>query len=243
MPISQGDLVRRVELLDSVENSGLGWFWATDQHGRMIYLSQNAQSRLGLGDEGIIGKHLTEIFQSDDAENAEGDGGRPLAYYLGARNSIVKLPVKVAASAENLILEIAGKPQFDAQHNFCGYRGSAKDITKTHESQRDAKRLAQYDALTGLANRHRMNKQLDSSLNKYRSDKRACALMMLDLDRFKQVNDTLGHPAGDELLKQVSDRLGQIFGNKSEIGRLGGDEGLKRMPSIPRFAEMEFEPT
>lgn len=238
VPISQGDLVRRVELLDSVENSGLGWFWATDQHGRMIYLSQNAQSRLGLGDEGGIGKHLTEIFQSDDAENAEVDGGRPLAYYLGARNSIVKLPVKVAASAENLILEIAGKPQFDAQHNFCGYRGSAKDITKTHESQRDAKRLAQYDALTGLANRHRMNKQLDSSLNKYRSDKRACALMMLDLDRFKQVNDTLGHPAGDELLKQVSGRLGQIFGNKGEIGRLGGDEFLIMLPDVDDRGEL-----
>ncbi len=238
MPISQDDLVRRVELLDSFENSGLGWFWATDQHGRMIYLSQNAQSRLGLGDKAVIGKQLTEIFQSEDAEKADGDGERPLAYYLGARNSIVKLPVKVAASAENLILEIAGKPQFDAQHNFCGYRGSAKDITKTHESQRDAKRLAQYDALTGLANRHRINKRLDSALNKYRSDKRVCALMMLDLDRFKQVNDTLGHPAGDELLKQVSGRLCQIFGNKGEIGRLGGDEFLIMLPDVDDRGEL-----
>ena len=240
VPISQKDFARRVELLDSFENSGLGWFWATDKQGRVIYLSENAKTRLGLGDQTIIGEQLTDIFQSDDADDmdGEGEGERPLAYYLGARNSIVKLPVRPVAGATNIVLEIAGKPQFDEQHNFCGYRGSAKDITNTRESQRDAKRLAQYDALTGLANRHRMNRRLDSALNRYRSDKRACALMMLDLDRFKQVNDTLGHPAGDELLKQVSARLGQIFGKQGEIGRLGGDEFLIMLPDIDDRGEL-----
>ena len=240
VPISQNDLARRVELLDSFENSGLGWFWATDEQGRIIYLSENAKFRLGLDDQGLIGEMLTDIFQSDDADDmdGEGEGERPLAYYLGARNSIVKLPVRLVADDREIVLEIAGKPQFDAQHNFRGYRGSAKDITSTRETQRDAKRLAQYDALTGLANRHRMNKRLDSALNQYRSDKRACALMMLDLDRFKQVNDTLGHPAGDELLKQVSARLGQIFGTRGEIGRLGGDEFLIMLPDIDDRGEL-----
>ena len=240
VPISQNDFARRVELLDSFENSGLGWFWATDEQGRIIYLSENAKFRLGLDDQGLIGEMLTDIFQSDDADDmdGEGEGERPLAYYLGARNSIVKLPVRLVADDREIVLEIAGKPQFDAQHNFRGYRGSAKDITSTRETQRDAKRLAQYDALTGLANRHRMNKRLDSALNQYRSDKRACALMMLDLDRFKQVNDTLGHPAGDELLKQVSARLGQIFGTRGEIGRLGGDEFLIMLPDIDDRGEL-----
>ncbi|WP_202391769.1 EAL domain-containing protein [Qipengyuania vulgaris] len=240
VPISHDDFARRIELLDSFENSGLGWFWATDEHGRVIYLSDNAKSRLGLSDAKIIGEQLTEVFRSDDADDmdGEGEGERPLAYYLGARNSIVKLPVKLVASEIDTILEIAGKPQFDDQHKFCGYRGSAKDITNTRETQRDAKRLAQYDALTGLANRHRMNKRLDTALNQYRRDKRACALMMLDLDRFKQVNDTLGHPAGDELLKQVSARLGQIFGTRGEIGRLGGDEFLVMLPDVDDRGEL-----
>ncbi|MBX7527001.1 EAL domain-containing protein [Qipengyuania sp. 1NDH10] len=240
MPISEDDFARRVELLDSFENSGLGWFWATDAQGRIIYFSQNAKDRLGLSDSDIIGKPLTDILQSDDADEMgeDSDGERPLAYYLGARNSITKLPVRFVAADQDFYMEIAGKPQFDGKHRFCGYRGSAKDITNTRQTQRDAKKLAQYDALTGLANRHRMNKRLESMLHQYRAAKRVCALMMLDLDRFKQVNDTLGHPAGDELLKQVAARLSQIFGQKGEIGRLGGDEFLIMLPDIDDRGEL-----
>ena len=240
VPISQHDFARRVELLDSFENSGLGWFWATDALGRIIYFSQNAKDRLGLSDGDIIGKPLTDILQSDDADQMgeDSDGERPLAYYLGARNSITKLPVRFVAGDQDFYMEIAGKPQFDAKNRFCGYRGSAKDITSTRQTQRDAKKLAQFDALTGLANRHRMNKRLESMLHQYRAAKRVCALMMLDLDRFKQVNDTLGHPAGDELLKQVAARLGQIFGEKAEIGRLGGDEFLIMLPDIDDRGEL-----
>jgi diguanylate cyclase (GGDEF)-like protein len=85
-------------------------------------------------------------------------------------------------------------------------------------------RLAEYDSLTGLANRHRMHKRLDSLLPAYLATKRSCAVMMLDLDRFKHVNDSLGHQAGDDLLKQVADRLQRIVLDRGEIGRLGGDE-------------------
>ena len=69
-------------------------------------------------------------------------------------------------------------------------------------------------------------------LTAYKAAKRSCALMMLDLDRFKQVNDTLGHPAGDELLKQVAQRLERIVGDTGEIGRLGGDEFQIILPDI-----------
>ena len=140
--------------------------------------------------------------------------------------------VRLAVAGQEVWWEIAGKPQFDEAQRFTGYRGSAKDITRSRESQRDAERLAQYDSLTGLSNRHRMTKRLSATLAAYRNSKRSCALLMLDLDRFKQVNDTLGHPAGDELLKQVAARLGRIVGDKGEIGRLGGDEFQIMLPDI-----------
>src|SRR5690606_29564938 len=113
-----------------------------------------------------------------------------------------------------------------------GYRGSAKDITRTRESERDATRLAEYDSLTGLANRHRMAKRLKTTLSAYKAAKRNCALVMIDLDRFKRVNDTLGHPAGDELLKQVARRLERIVDRNGEIGRLGGDEFQIILPDV-----------
>lgn len=230
-PIAASDAARRVELLDSFEAAGLGWFWATDAQGRLIYLSQNAALKLGWNDGEAIGKPLGDLFmteQDDDPNRSE----RPLAFLLSARNSISQLNVRLAVAGQEVWWEIAGKPQFDEAQRFTGYRGSAKDITRSRESQRDAERLAQYDSLTGLSNRHRMTKRLSATLAAYRNSKRSCALLMLDLDRFKQVNDTLGHPAGDELLKQVAARLGRIVGDKGEIGRLGGDEFQIMLPDI-----------
>ncbi len=238
-PIALDDHARRIELLDSFESAGLGWFWSTDSQGRINYLSEHAKKRLGLTDEDIIGLPLTDFFLSGDDDTATEDTEkRPLAYYVGARNSISGLHVRLSAGGEDIIVELAGKPFFDRQNRFNGFRGSAKDVTQLRETQRDAERLSQYDSLTGLANRHRMHKQLDSRLRHFRNDKRVCALMMLDLDRFKQVNDTLGHPAGDELLKQVAARLGQIFGHRGEIGRLGGDEFLIMLPDVDDRGEL-----
>ena len=230
-PIQETDLRRRVELLDSFEQAGLGWFWATDAVGRLIYLSQTAMESLRADSSDIIGKPFSDLF-SAEIENDDEKPERPLAFLLGARNSIVQLPVKVVTKENSYWWEIAGKPQYDSKGEFTGYRGSAKDISATIETRRDAERLSQFDSLTGLANRHRMTKRLSKTLEAYRNSKRSCALMMLDLDRFKNVNDTLGHPAGDELLRQVAARLKSIIGKKGDIGRIGGDEFQVLLPDI-----------
>lgn len=221
--INAADIGRRIELLDSFEAAGLGIFWATDSQGRVTYITSEAAQKVGWSEAEIVGKPLTELFLPDkdaDPDKVE----RPLAFLLGARNSISQLTVRVASTGDEIWWDIAGKPQHDAGGNFLGYRGSAKDITDTREKRLNAERLAQFDSLTGLANRHRMEERLSKTLKNYRNSKRSCALLMLDLDRFKQVNDTLGHPAGDELLKQVSARIKRIVGETGEIGRLGGDE-------------------
>lgn len=77
-----------------------------------------------------------------------------------------------------------------------------------------------------------MEVRLESILSGFRAAKRPCALMMMDLDKFKQVNDTLGHPAGDELLRQVAQRLQRIVPPPAEIGRLGGDEFKIIVPDV-----------
>src|SRR5699024_10595153 len=77
---------------------------------------------------------------------------------------------------------------------------------------------------TKLANRFQMSEWLEKILSAPRVENRACAVFLLDLDRFKQVNDTMGHPAGDALLRQVADRLRSTVGNAGRVGRLGGDE-------------------
>lgn len=232
--ITKGDSKQRLELFDSFENLNLGWFWATDARGRMTYLSNRAAQCIGKEEKEILGAALGSLFvpqDNDESDKAE----RPLPFLISARNAFTELAVRLEKDDEDapdIWWAISGKPQYDSEKEFVGYRGTAKDITNRRQRDRDASRLARFDALTGLSNRHRMEKRLTAILTAYKAAKRSCALMMLDLDRFKQVNDTLGHPAGDELLKQVAQRLKTIVGETGEIGRLGGDEFLIILPDI-----------
>jgi len=230
-PIQENDLAKRVELLDSLESTGVGWFWASDSEGRLTYISPAALSDLGLEADQVVGQPLIKVFE-EDVEARSDSSGRPLKFLLSANNTVPPTSVQVVGCERGVWLEISGKPYFSEEHEFTGFRGTAKDVSLTHEERRNTERMSQYDSLTGLANRHRMSRQLDAALTAFKASKRSCALLMLDLDRFKQVNDTLGHPAGDELLKQVAARITRIVDDKGEIGRLGGDEFQVIIPDM-----------
>ncbi len=234
--IRSADAKRRLEVLDDFERAGIGWLWATDPEARLIYISENAAEKLGCSIEELLAKPLVTLFETDP-DDPEERSGRPLNFQLSARNKITDLTVRLtlaqtAQDGRQTWWSISGHPKFDDGGKFQGYRGGAKDITVEYQRKLEDSRLAEYDSLTGLANRHRLNKRLESTLGAYRAAKRSCALMMLDLDRFKQVNDTLGHQAGDQLLKQVADRLSRLIGDQGEIGRLGGDEFQIILPDM-----------
>ncbi len=234
--IRPADAKRRLEVLDDFEGAGIGWLWATDPEARLIYISENAAEKLGRSIEELLAKPLLSLFETDP-DNPDDRSDRPLNFQLSARSKITDLTVrltlaKLGQESRQTWWSISGHPKFDSGGKFQGYRGSAKDITVEYQRKLEDSRLAEYDSLTGLANRHRLNKRLESTLTAYRAAKRSCALMMIDLDRFKQVNDTLGHQAGDELLKQVADRLTRVIGDRGEIGRLGGDEFQIILPDM-----------
>jgi diguanylate cyclase (GGDEF)-like protein len=234
--VAPGDNARRLQILDDFEHAGIGWIWATDAQGRLIYLSDNAAEKLGKPTSELLAQPLVALFETDP-DNPDERSDRPLNLRLNSRSKIHDLTVRVlldkARNAErHTWWSISGHPKFDHAGGFEGYRGNAKDVTVEYERKLLDSRMAEYDALTGLANRHRMNRRLDSILAAFKQSRRACALMMLDLDRFKYVNDTMGHPAGDELLRQVAQRLQSIVGDRGEIGRLGGDEFQIILPDI-----------
>ena len=218
-------------LLHDYEASGLGWFWSSNAEGQITYISQCVADAIGCERAALHGRPVQSLFilERDEEDSLE----RPLPLILSARKTFADLAVRAALDKAEVWWSISGRPQFGADGKFTGYHGNGADITNTRQSQKDASRMAQFDSLTGLANRHRMNKRLNATLTAYQSAKRCCALLMIDLDRFKQVNDTLGHPAGDELLKQVGQRLQRVVTDKnSEIGRLGGDEFQIILPDI-----------
>lgn len=211
----------RLALLDSFENYDLGWLWATDADHRIIYLSQSAKERLDAHDT-VIGQSLADLCETttpDGIDIAE----RPLTFFLGSHIKFRELPVRIARDEEEMWWQLSGRPYFDENDGFAGFHGSARDITRQFARQRDESRLALFDPLTGLANRQRIEVRLQKLLANFRNTGRACSLLMMDLDKFKRVNDTLGHPVGDELLRQVAQRLQRMVPPRAEIGRLGGD--------------------
>ena len=174
----------------------------------------------------LAGRPFIELFDL----NASGhEGERTLIFHLSARSSFQELAVR-AAMEEERWWSISGRPVYDKFDNFVGFRGSGIDLTEKKRSQKRASRLAHYNSLTGLANRFQMSQLLEQILNAPMEMQRCVAVFLLDLDRFKQVNDTMGHPAGDALLKQVGERLNCTVTDKGQVGRLGGDEFEVIMP-------------
>jgi len=233
--LGSSQLASKAEMLDSFEAAGLGWFWATDAFGRLTYLTASALDHLGWEKGSVLGRPIVDLFLPDDSDEAAKEKARlrPLSFLLGSRNAISRLTVHLANTPDdNFWWEIAGQPQFDRKGRFLGYRGSAKDVTDFRVKTRETLHLAQFDLVTGLCNRTRMHEQLASALAGFRNSKRSCSLILLGLDRFKQVNETLGRAAGDELLKQVAARLCSVVGSSVIIARQGDDEFLIMLPDV-----------
>jgi len=218
----------RLAMLDQLEQSGLGWFWASDAKGHLNYLSPAIAARLDLSLDDLLGQPVTAIFTAADREGR----GKSLALMLGAHKAFAGMAVRAARRPEGAVLRLSGQPLTSAEGQFLGFRGTGTDISEEYRREEETARLARYDSLTGLSNRHRMVHQIDAMLTAFAAARRNCAVMMIDLDRFKHVNDTLGHGAGDELLKQVAARITRAIDRECEIGRLGGDEFQVLLPDI-----------
>lgn len=213
--VRQAERVRaktKIEMLDSFENAGLGYFWSTDSHGNLDYLSREAIEAGEWKEEQVLGSPISQLFLHDNqAENA---GGRSLSFLLAARNAISGHIVRIESGFGDQWWELAGQPCFDDQGNYQGYRGSARDITSERQAKLRQDRRARSCSITGLANRSHILERLTEMLRVFRNTKQSCAILMIDLDRFKQVNELLGQGAGNELLRQAAGRISRIAGEK-----------------------------
>jgi diguanylate cyclase (GGDEF)-like protein/PAS domain S-box-containing protein len=212
---------RARDILADYEETGQGWFWETDRRAQLTYVSAPVAQAVGRDQGELIGQPLVELF--DLSQGGEEDQ-RTLLFHLTARSAFQELTMRAATPGEERWWSVSGRPIYDEFDNFVGFRGSGTDLTAKRRSEEHATRLAHYDSLTGLANRFQMSQALDKILTSHLMKNRACAVILLDLDRFKEVNDSMGHPAGDALLRQVAQRLQRTVEQVGQIGRLGGDE-------------------
>ena len=228
---------KALNFVDEFENSGRGWFWETDPLGTLSYVSQQLAEDFHCDPEALLGRQFTDLLSVDHAsESAE--ERKTLGFHLSARFPFSDVVVR-PASEEDVHWSLSGNPIFDERGRFLGFRGIGTDLTEQRKSEREISRLARFDSLTGLPNRAMMRQTLDEALRNASIRQKGCTLFMIDLDRFKNVNDTLGHPIGDALLRQVADRLKSVRGNHGQVGRLGGDEFQAVLPGTVDIGLLE----
>jgi diguanylate cyclase (GGDEF)-like protein/PAS domain S-box-containing protein len=197
-------------------------FWETDPLLRLSYVSPSFAQTMGLEVTQMIGLTPVQSFllRFPDAPD--------LSRYMEpmhARQSFdSQLLRTIDRAGKARVLLNHGRPAYDSEGNFIGYRGAVQDITELKKVERELRILTQIDSLTGLANRSRFNARLVDAIARSERTGELMALAFLDLDRFKSINDSLGHKAGDLVLQEFAKRLTHCMRQIDTVARLAGDE-------------------
>ena len=229
---------KALNFVDEFENSGRGWFWETDSLGTLSYVSRQLAEDFQCEPEALLGRRFTDLLSVDTHSSETVEERKTLGFHLSARFPFSDVVVR-PASDEDVHWSLSGNPIFDDLGRFLGFRGIGTDLTEQRRSEQEISRLARFDSLTSLPNRAMMRQTLEEALRNAAVRQKGCAMFLIDLDRFKNVNDTLGHPIGDALLRQVADRLTSVMGNHGQMGRLGGDEFQAVLPGTVDIGLLE----
>jgi diguanylate cyclase (GGDEF)-like protein/PAS domain S-box-containing protein len=201
-------------LLQEYEQRGVGWLWQVDAENRVTYISSRMTALLGRPSSQIVGQSLPALL----------GGHAELGRKLLEKQPFNQLDMELQTSRGPRWISIAGDPIIDTAGRFEGFRGVGSDITEMRQTQERLTHLANMDVLSGLPNRGRVRQLLGEALRNATSSNVPCAILFLDLDGFKPVNDTFGHPKGDAVLRAVAKRLVDEVGADGHVGRMGGDE-------------------
>ncbi|MCY7398464.1 MAG: EAL domain-containing protein [Sphingomonas bacterium] len=211
-----------IQLLREFQASGSGGLWELDSNLILVNISTELASALGHSVDEMIGLPCDELLDPGRRASHFSTGMRTLFTHLEAGTPFRDLAVPALRTGR--WWSLSGKAIRDPDGVLLGWRGVGSDITELRLSGDDAVRAARRDPLTGLANRLLVRELLEETLLMQWRRQAECGLLLVDLDRFKLVNDTLGHAIGDQLLVEVARRLEASVGAGGRVGRLGGDE-------------------
>jgi diguanylate cyclase (GGDEF)-like protein/PAS domain S-box-containing protein len=201
-------------LLQEYEQRGVGWLWAVDGENRVTYISSRMSALLGKPAGQLLGHSFPALL----------GGHAELGRVLLEKQQFNALEMELSTARGSRWISIAGDPIVDTAGRFEGFRGVGSDITEIRQTQERLTHLANVDVLSGLPNRGRVRQLLGEALRSATTGNVPCAIMFLDLDGFKPVNDTFGHPKGDAVLRAVAKRLVDEVSESGHVGRMGGDE-------------------
>ena len=196
------------------------YLFVKDRENRFVIANRAVACDLGRTPDSIIGLTDADLHQPDRSREFMADETRVMQT---GEPMIDKEEFILLASGQQRWLSTSKVPLRDAGGEIVGLVGVARDITQRKQAEEQVRYLAYNDPLTRLPNRASFEASFAHAAESLESGEEA-RLMLVDLDRFKQVNDTMGHAAGDELLCQVASRLTQLCGRSGQVARIGGDE-------------------
>tara|TARA_R110002072_G_scaffold38314_1_gene110867 strand:+ start:2327 stop:4681 length:2355 start_codon:yes stop_codon:yes gene_type:complete len=212
-------------LLREYEDTGADWLFELDPRRRLRSVSPRLAVALGQELSEIEGRSFLELISGSAWETGRFPSSlHEFAEKLKKRENFSNLVVEVMVNDERRWWELSGASIFNEAGGYAGFRGVGSDVTTQRESSEKIAYLARFDTLTALPNRLMLNESLGEAIGYAAKWRTRCAFLMIDLDRFKAVNDSLGHLTGDRLLGQVAGRLKSLMTENEICGRLGGDE-------------------
>ena len=220
------------ERFRAVAEAASDWIWEVDRALSLTYLSARFSEVTGYPQDFWLGQDIGQLLFCDTT---------PLELWLRAlteqtNTSDLRCTYR-DHSGEQRHCRLSARPIFD-QLVVVGYRGTASDITDEVAAHAQIQHLSLHDALTGLPNRNKLARYLDDALL-LKEHAPALSLLMIDLDNFKPINDSLGHPAGDAVLQEVATRLRESTRDNDIVARLGGDEFVVVLNGMDSHAEID----
>ena len=200
--------------------------WRTDGQLVLTYISPADEKMRGFRADEVVGHSVFEMFTDEGVEVIKSMlRRRAMEDAAGGTERFLRFQVEHRCKDGRLIWgEMLSKPDRNAQGEIIGYHGITREITERKRLEEQVRQLAFHDPLTRLANRSLMLDHLEQAMSASKRSQRHGALLFLDLDNFKPLNDTHGHGVGDLLLIEVAERLKACVREADTVARFGGDE-------------------
>lgn len=227
-------------LLNDFEENASDWLWVVDKSFSITHVSARFGEITGHPEQHYMGRKIGDclpLCDRQDLTEHEAAGLEALTRAMAARKPFRNCAIAVKLKERKHTWAISAKPVFDDKGSFAGYRGVGRDVTQEHESKAHIAYMARTDALTNLPNRALFRENIEHALARHHRHGENFAVLLLDLDHFKIINDTQGHPEGDRLLVEVAKRLMCEVRYIDTVARLGGDEFAIVLSAIERPQE------
>ncbi|MCG8024144.1 MAG: EAL domain-containing protein [Candidatus Thiodiazotropha endolucinida] len=224
-----------------IVNNSPDMIYLLDHEGRFAFINERVKSLLGYDQKEIIGEHFSKLIHTEDIERAHFTFNERRAGERATRSAELKLSSKNNNGSRffdsgTVPVELSSIGIYttndDKTKSFIGTYGVARDISERKQAEELIKYQLYHDLLTNLPNRSLFRDRLNMAMAQSKRSGKKLAIMYLDMDRFKIINDSLGHYVGDELLKMVGQRLRSELREADTLARVGGDEFNLLVPEI-----------